>query len=220
MSQKNGCLTPLVAVAAILFVIAGLIGTGIFWFVPYVVPEADLERSSEGLFIVGQDNYDDWMTYSAVFSNINGKVAYGVMEGDYRVRVLPRLYDEPPARIQNAGNYRSTFYTLTSEDSDIVLLTREDDEAVSAWRNQLLESVRDHNDAVVAAGFDAKVRYEEPELDFDPVAEFGFWHEIEPWMHQCVAQGCPVAVKVEYSSTFFDGPSVLLVGSGFILTRR
>jgi hypothetical protein len=220
MSQKSGCLTPVVFVLWILFIIAGVAGTGIFWFVPHVVPEAELERDSDGLFIVSPKNYDDWMTYSAVFSNINGKVGYGTMKGDFRVRVLPRLTSKAPARIQNAGNYRSSFHSVTAEGGDIVLVSYEDDVAISAWRDRLLEAARTHNDAVVDAGYDTRIRFDEPELDIDSVIEFGFWHDIEPWMRGCVAQGCPVNVKVEYSSTFFDGPNVTLVGSGLVVTRR
>ena len=220
MSQKNGCLTPVFIAAWLLFVIAGVIGTGIFWFVPFVLPEADLERDSDGLFIVDSDNYDDWMTYSAVFANINGEVGYGRMKGDYRVRVLPRVTSNPPARIQNAGNYRSSFHSVTAEGGDVVLVSYENDLAISAWRDRLLEAVRTHNDAVVDAGFDAKVQFDEPELDIDSAIEFGFWHDIEPWMRSCVTQGCPVDVKVEYSSTFFDGPNVTLVGSGLVVTKR
>ena len=224
MARKAGCLEPVVVifliVGWIVIGLAGVVGTGIFWLVPHVIPQAKLQRDSNGLFLVNEDNYDDWKTYSAVFSNINGKVGYGRLEGDFRIRVLPRLTDDAPSRIANAGNYRSSFHSVTSDEADVVLITREDDEIVNTYRSDLLNAVKAHNDAVVAAGFDAKLRFEKPELDINPIVEFGFLHDEEPWMRNCVAGGCPVNVKVEYSSTFFDGPNVPIVGSGFIVTSR
>lgn len=224
MAGKGGCAGPVFVVIGIGYWffsgLAGVVGTGIFWLVPYVIPEAKLERDSDGLFIVDPYNFDDWMTYSAVFSNISGKVGYGKMQANLRVRSLPVLNSNAPARIKNASNYRSQFYSVNFEEGDIVLITAKDDEVVSTYQNELLNRVKSHNDAVVASGYDTMIRFEQPELEIEPVFEFGFWNQAETWMRNCTSQGCPVDVKVEYSSTYFDGPNVKLVGSGLILKRR
>ena len=209
----------LMAIGGLVFLAGGLVATGFFHIVPYIVPEAQIERDPGGYFIVTPENYDDLTTYSAVFSRVSGNVGHARMPGDFYVRVLPELVDEAPARIENPANYRSPFYSVRVDGPDVVLVDAADNAAVSEFTRALIDQVRAHNDALVAAGFDARVRFEEPELQISPIKTFGSLDNDERWMRACVDQGCPVSVEVEYSSSLFDGPNVFFVGSGLVVRR-
>lgn len=223
MSKKIGCAEVVafvvMAIAGLLFLVGGLFATAFFHIVPYVVPEADLERDSSGYFIVGPDNYDDLATYSAVFSRIGGNVGHARMPGDFYVRVLPELVDQAPSRIKNPANYASRFHAVRVDGPDVVLVDAADNRAVTEFTRVLIDRVRAHNDALVSAGFDARVAFEAPGLEISPVKTFGRLDEDERWMRECIDSGCPVSVEVEYSSSLFDGPNVSFVGSGLVVRR-
>lgn len=203
-----------------IFVVAGVIAGLWFKLVPLIFTPAELERNERGEFLVSVDNYDDWGTYAAVFSRVQGNVAYGVIDGDFVLRVVPRVVDKAPSRIENPGNYLGKFYSLNPSSHSFVLIYESDNPAMMDYHQELVSSVKRHNDELVKAGFDADPKWAEPEWPIEPIESWFNSDSSSLWMEKCKGKGCKVNIKVEYASSIFEGPNVTFVGSSLVLSRK
>lgn len=193
----------------------------------WLLPEAELTRTKQGVFIVDISNYDNWHTYSKIGKS-NSKNA--ILNGDFVLRAFPQVVDTCD-NIKNCQNYQSTFKKVSFEDAQVIVLAKHDDAFFSQFIKNTRSAVKSHNSALIdnydlTTSFkptslsdvnDALSFYEEVDLFNNAPQDSKSEHRVHDQVIQFArlncrnnGKGCEVNIKLSYIDVIYGGPSLIL----------